>query len=255
MDRFSFQNGGTEFEFSKNPWDSSAFGRNCHDLTIRLGRTLPSRESVFRADFVSELQTITCRVPPGDDGLRNYLYALGFRQVELQLTCRLVLSTSSAPSQQLGTLRLAGDNDHREVEKIASEIFLDSRFRHIPHLPVERIGRRFSSWTRQLYEESPEFAHVLVKDGDTIGFFYSKPSGRPNELYAALGGVSNECKGPQGFYLYPAVMHAYRNSGIKSVVSAISADNIGALNLWAGLGTRFPQAIDIFMWNAEQSRV
>ena len=46
-------------------------------------------------------------------------------------------------------------------------------------------------------------------------------------------------------------MTAYYHSGIKNMVSAIAADNMGALNLWANLGTRFPEAVDFFMWNIE----
>lgn len=250
MSNLIFEENDTAMEFCKNPWDSKAFDRDCYDLSIKLGATPPSCSSVSNFIKNNNLKTVTCRVKTTDFQLRRFVQYLDFSHVELQLYCRLILSDKMAPCRQLGNIRLASKDDRKKVQEIARNIFLNTRFRYIQDLPLNKIGTRFANWAGQLQDESPEFAYVLENNNEIIGFFYSRQTENKNELNAMLGGVSNECKGPYGYYLYPAVMNAYYNAGVRVVVSAIAADNLGALNLWAGLGTKFPQAVDIFMLNS-----
>lgn len=251
MSKIVFTNNDSSLEFAYNPWDSSPLDRSCYELSVSLG-TMPARpETILKFMHKNKFDTVTCRVSSSDLALRSYLQSLGFFHVELQLKCRLALASNLAPKRQLGTLRLAQDKDRKRVQDIARNIFLASRFQYIPDLPPEKIGNRFSNWVNQLHDECPEFAYVLEVNETVMGFFYSKPTQNDHELYAALGGIAHDCRGPYGIYLYPAIMAAYYSSGIKNIISAIAADNMGALNLWASLGTKFPEATDIFMWNCE----
>lgn len=255
MSILTFKENQSVMKFSFNPWDSKPFDRPCYELEATLGNKPASPEAVLNFIRENKLETVTCRAETSDFKLRCYLQSMGFLHVELQLICRLALSKNMAPKSQFGQLRLAESKDIHRVKEIASKIFLQSRFRCIPNLSSSKIGHRFSNWVSQLQNEFPDYAYVLEINDEILGFFYSKPSENSNELYAALGGIANDSKGPYGIYLYPAVMAAYFNSDIKNVVSAIAADNLGALNLWAGLGTRFPQAFDIYMWNIENQPI
>ncbi|WP_431065196.1 GNAT family N-acetyltransferase [Methylotuvimicrobium sp.] len=253
MAKLIFKEYDSLLEMSLNPWDSNSLRRSCYELDISGGRNYPKPESVLEFFKQSQLQTVTCRVPSNDFALRYYLQSLGFIHVELQLKCQLNLLGNLTPKANLGTLRLALDEDLDRVQDIASKIFLNSRFQYIPNIESSLIGKRFSNWVEQLQNEGAEYSYVLEYKDNIVGFFYSKPTRRENELYAALGGIADDCRGPFGIYLYPAVMSAYYESGIRNVISAIAADNLGALNLWARLGTKFPEAIDIFMWNIDQN--
>lgn len=250
MSKLIFEATDTTMEFSLNPWDSKAFDRNCYELQVDLGNAPPLRNSVRHFMENNGVNTVTCRVESSDYQLRDYIQSLGFIHVELQLTCRLIVSEDLAPSRQLGTLRLAHDHDRPRIHEIAKTSFLNTRFRHIPNLSPDKIGARFANWASQLQDEHSQFAYVLEANDIVIGFFFSKPTTNKNEVYVALGGISTDCRGPYGYYLYPAVMTAYYRAGIRTVLSAIAADNLGALNLWASIGTKFPQATDFFMWNA-----
>lgn len=251
MSKISFINNDSSLEFALNPWDSTPFNRSCYELNISLGKTAASPATILEFMHHNQFKTVTCRVTASDFALRRYLQSLGFDHAELQLTCRLALTQNSAPNRQLGTLRLAQDKDRKRVQEIAKQIFLSSRFQNIPNLAPEKIGLRFSNWVNQLHNESPEFAYVLEVNNQIVGFFYSQATHNKNELYAALGGIAHDSRGPYGIYLYPAVMAAYHHAGIKTIVSAISANNLGALNLWTSLGTKFPEAKDVFMWHCE----
>lgn len=237
----------TTLKFDKNEWDSRAFGRDCFDLTIKLGASRPDPATVDQFLESEGIQTVTSRAPSNDESLPGFLHSLGFSFVELQLSTNLVLTGKEAPSNKLGTLRPAIQADQEEVRKIAGTAFLDTRFKCIPDLPPDKIGTRFSNWVDQIFEQHPDFAFVVEKDRQIAGFFYSQPTERADELYAALGAVSPKIPGPYGYYLYPAVMDAYFNLGVRRVVSAITADNLGALNLWAAIGAKFVRATDIFM--------
>lgn len=251
MSKITFKENDSTLDFTLNPWDSKPLGRSCYELKMSLGEAPATQEAIIEFMRINKFETVTYRAGPNDIVSRRYIQSLGFIHVELQLNCRLSLSQNMEPTRQMGNLRLAQDKDRSRVSDIAKSIFLDTRFKYIPDLAPEKIGYRFSNWVNQLQDEFSEFAYVLEVNEKIVGFFFSKPSQHENELYAALGGIAYDSKAPYGIYLYPAVMTAYYHSGIKNMVSAIAADNMGALNLWANLGTRFPEAVDFFMWNIE----
>jgi len=252
MNAITFECGDSTIEFVKNEWDSLAFSRRCFDLRCVFGTVAPSVASFKKFVCDNNIQTMTCRLSPLDEDASRLMRHLGFYHVELQLNCKLVLARCPPTLRKFGELRLAKPDDQKAVLKISGDMFLQTRFKHVSGVEPAEIASRFQNWTEQLHSEAPDFAYVLENNDAIVGFFYSKPTDSPGELYAALGGISTEVRGPFGYYLYPAVMQAYWDSGIRSVVSAIAADNLGALNLWASLGTKFPAAVDFYMLNAEE---
>lgn len=126
-----------------------------------------------------------------------------------------------------------------DVLAIGHGAFKHGRFHRDFNLPPERADARYDNWLRQLYFEGK--VHGLFFQDYLAGFI-----GCENGALV-LHAIRPSCQG-HGLakFLWTPVCISIFETGYSEISSSISASNSAVMNLYASLGFRFRNAVDIY---------
>ncbi len=209
------------------PWDQRAFGIDCFEIAN------PDAETLARA--LATPGHYTARIAPLAE--KQTLHEHGFYY------CDTLIEPWCTPGQ-LAQFRhpdavLDSTMALEAVLEICHGAFAHGRFHRDFGLDSRHADARYDNWLRELH-----------RDGNVYGLRYrGEPAGFVARSGACLvlHAMSRHCRG-QGLakYFWSMVGTQLFAEGLPEIRSSISAANLAAVNLYATLGFRFRNAVDIY---------
>lgn len=237
------------------PWDSDIFGFPVAQYHVGSERIEESQTGVFRDRLLSWLLgngvvLCSCAIPASNGFWKACLPLIGFQFVDLGLQVVLNSLQKARLQDARCELRPAQRDDWEAVEAIAEAAFHHGRYHADPRFPRELADRRYRRWVaKALAGVNPsERIYVMGEPGRVQGFHHLTVDGTTADL--RLAAVAPEVQGTLlGFDLYLAVLRTLKNSGVRRVVSSISAANTAVMNAYSLLGFHFAEPEAIYHWH------
>lgn len=238
------------------PWDSQIFNFPLYQLLLSEKKPISINKLKELLDHLYEYNQGKCLVfaKVGSEKilLKQLLAGSGFYHVE----------TAIEPYRNLGTfeferrfeelrLREATTEDKPKLFVLARNAFSADRFHLDPNIPNERASYRYEYWLENGFQsEDPIYVYESVKDGNLIGFCHLKEV-TEDIVDFSLGAVEAKAqKVGLGVLMYSECLMICKSSGYKQMVTRISINNIGVLNIYTHLGFSFRNPTSTFHWFA-----
>lgn len=209
------------------PWDSLVFGINCYEA---------SNPSIEQLAFAFEQKGhYTARVTPLHT--KADLQRYGFYY------CDTLLEPYAAREDFLAyenpKVSVQNNPTLDAILSISRDAFAHGRFHRDFNLPLTQAEHRYENWLIELYQA--RLVYGLLYEGCIAGFIAVKN----NSL--ALHAIANQFRG-KGLakYLWTPVCQSLFDNEAPEITSSISAANLAVLNLYASLGFRFRNPVDVY---------
>ncbi len=210
----------------RTPWDAAALGCDTFELAGAGAEALA--QALAPGHY-------TVKVDPLSD--KRLLYKNGFYY------CDTLLEPYCARENLAGALHpdatLTRETRLPDVLRICHGAFVHGRFHRDPHVSREAADRRYDGWLRQLHEAGRVAG--LLHRGALAGFIAAE-DGR---LVLHAVAESHRGRGLAKFW-WTALCRELFDAGHREVTSSISASNLAALNLYASLGFRLRNPLDVY---------
>ena len=209
------------------PWDTAVFGINTFELTeyseaaLQLAATTPGHH--------------TLKVDPLADKQLLHHYGFYYCDTLIEPFCEHDDFTPHDHPK-------AGIDPHPVLDvlmPICHGAFSHGRFHRDFNLSKDAADRRYDQWLGQLHEKGQVFS--LLFEDDPAGFIAYE------ENRLLLHAVAEPCRG-KGIakHLWSAACRELFSRGHNELSSSISATNLAAANLYASLGFRLRNPVDIY---------
>jgi hypothetical protein len=117
--------------------------------------------------------------------------------------------------------------------------FAYDRFHRDPGVQRQAADARYDNWLIQLHEKGDVYGLLFCRE--LVGFIAVSA----NRLALHAMSYTSRDKG-YARHLWSGVCNEMFSSGCTELVSSISAANLAAVNLYAGLGFRFRNSLDVY---------
>lgn len=240
------------------PVDTEIFGFGVADLQIGEVRPIfDSRtrfaEALRRWTDQNAVELVGCSVPADESAWRALLPHLHFHYVDTVLSYAVPKLQAWRFDRRRPGVRLATKADRAAVELIAERGFKAGRYHADPLFPRELANRRFRRFVEQTFASLSEDNRVYVTDRDPVTcFMHTRLHGDTGEI--VLGGTDPAAQGtvvPLTVWL--GALMDLKRSGIRRLVSKVSAGNTAMINIATYAGARFSEARHVFHWHAERA--
>lgn len=211
----------------KTPWDAAVFG--CATFEIRAA----SPEAMARMRETPGHYTV--KVDPIAD--KRLLHENGFYYCDTLIECYCSRDRLAGTTQPDATLTRA--TAYAELLPICHAAFVHGRFHRDFAIERARADRRYDEWLRQLHAAGK--VRGLLHRGALAGFVAVEA----NKL--VLHAIAPQHRG-RGLakHWWTALCNELFEEGHAEVWSSISVANLAALNLYASLGFRFRNPLDVY---------
>lgn len=209
------------------PWDNKVFGFYTAEILEYSARTL--EQAIRRPGHY------TLKLNPLADKSLALQYGFYFCDTLLEPVCKqgdLVLSNHP-------DIHITDDVPLGELLKICDGAFHNGRFHRDPYIEKKLADKRYLQWLEDLAGRGKIYSLML---GEHIAGFIAT-----NNNQLQLHAIANEYRG-KGLakYWWSAVTNKLFENGYETVSSSISSSHLPVLNLYAGLGFKFTNSMDIY---------
>lgn len=210
----------------RTPWDAAALGCDTFELADAGAPTLAA---------VRAPGHYTVKVDPLCD--KRALHERGFYYCDTLIEPHCERERLAGATHADATLTREAPLDG--VLRICHGAFSHGRFHRDFNVPRERADRRYDGWLAQLHEAGQ--VRGLLHRGELAGFIAA--DGGKLVLHAVA-----EAHRGRGLarYWWTALCRELFAAGHREVTSSISAANVAAFNLYASLGFRFRNPVDVY---------
>ena len=210
-----------------SPWDSAVFGLDAYEITDS------SRESLELAVRVPGHYTV--RVDPLMSKQLLHEYGFYYCDTLIEPYCKaenfLAFDTVAAGMRR--------DVALKPLLAICHGAFSHGRFHRDFNLPRVQADQRYDNWLAQLHGAGKVYG--LLYQGELAGFI--AVDGNRLVLHA----IAESLRG-RGLakFLWTPICRALFDQGCNDLVSSVSVSNLAVVNLYATLGFRFRNPIDLY---------
>ncbi len=217
----------TETHIRSIPWDTAALGVECYEI----GQA--SADVLARALLTPGHYTI--RVDPLAS--KELLHTHGFYYCDSLIEPYCLREQFKSCTTE--GIELSRETNLENLLLISSGAFTHGRFHRDFNVPTRLADLRYDNWLKQLYRKGNVYG--LFYCGDLAGFI----GYQENKLL--LHAMASSCRG-KGLakYFWSAACREIFDAGHDEVSSSISVTNTAALNLYASLGFRFRNPVDVY---------
>lgn len=239
------------FSYFVVPWDTAIFG----DRVVQIEGLQLKRESAAAEVFAEyerwaqagQVALEVCKLPAGSLSEVAWLQRHGFRWIETMYYPAMLdlqaLSSNDTDAELL--LRPMAAAELPEVQAIAAQAFVTSRFSIDPHICKQRGASRYATWVRNSASDPGQQVLVAELDGAMAGFFIvqEREVDGCRQAYWHLTAIASGFQGRGlGKRLWRKVMQWHRSRGCLQLRTAISGHNLPVIGLYGQLGFRFERA-------------
>lgn len=209
-----------------SPWDVRAFSMPCYELISLTPEALASTNSAGH---------YTAKTDPVAD--KSLLHNNGFYYCDtlVEPFCRPDMFRPSLSSD----VTISDDCSLEELLGMSHGVYRHGRFHRDFNIPDTLADLRYDNWIRDLYGAGNYFG--LFYQGELAAYFGTVAS------KAVLHAVAEKFRG-KGLakHLWSAAYTRLFNEGYSEVTSSVSTPNSAVVNLYASLGFRFRNPVDIY---------
>ncbi len=213
--------------FKPLPWDVVAFGMPCYEL----------------ADVSPEVLEYAKNTPGHYTVKINPLAAKGELHANGFYYCDSLIEPHCSRERFVShgnpAVRLARDVPFEVVVDLCDGAFFYGRFHRDFNMARESADTRYKNWLKQFHDS-----------GDVISVFYEQElaaffcvSDNRLMLHAVTGKLQGKGLAK---YFWSVVCNDLFQAGHKELTSSVSSTNLAVVNLYASLGFRFRNALDIY---------
>lgn len=210
------------------PWDTAIFGIPTFELT-------DASEDLLQQALLQPGHYTVKVLPLADKGLLHH-YGFYYCDTLIEPFCDAARFTPHA-----GETGVAIDDAPllEELLPICDHNFVFGRFHRDFNLDMAAADRRYRQWLAQLHAKGG--AVGLRYHGETVGFIAH------DGCRLLLHAIHPDHQG-KGLakYFWSLLCERLFAEGSRELTSSVSAANVAALNLYASLGFRFRQAVDVY---------
>lgn len=241
-----FENG--DVKCRTTPWDRKIFQRDTFELEF-LAQSERNPEfltsTLLKITDVQKPSLFYGRVETNSLVHKRALFDAGFFSCETQFEIRRGgISRFSCPSE-LGTKRLnvtlGIPEDYDEIITIAGDVFNYSRFHEDPYIDPMLCQHRMASWAADLKKQNTPLLVSRNRAGKLDAFLYYKEIGA-DSIELVLGG-SLPGKGVLTPFFWASFLEFFRQKGINTVTTKISAANIVIVNIYIFFGFKVSKVL------------
>jgi len=209
-----------------SPWDVRAFNMPCSELAAVTAESLALTRSPGH---------YTAKIDPVDD--TSLLHANGFYYCDtlMEPFCRPEMFRP-AESQDVS---ISDDCSLEELLAVSDGAYRHGRFHRDFNIPDHLADLRYDNWVRDLHGSGNCFG--LLYQGELAAYFGM--AGGKAVLHAVDGRFRG--KGLAKFLWSAAYVRLFKQ-GYAEVSSSVSTPNTAVVNLYASLGFRFRNPVDIY---------
>jgi len=213
--------------FSPTPWDNGILGMPSFEV-------LRMDEASLQASCV-QAGHYTIKVDPLVDKRLLNQYGYYYTDTLIEPYC----SRQNFQAQYHGKVSVVEAFELSQVLPMCEDSFLHGRFHRDFHVSNVQADQRYKQWLTQLYNEGCVLG--LCYDDVLAGFIaYHKGN-------LLLHTIAPEFRGKGlGKYFWSTALDDIFASGCEEISSSISASNLAILNLYASLGFRFRNSVDVY---------
>ena len=241
-----------QLEYALVPWDTEVLGAPVGQIT-EIACTDPQSAAVDFGRFEhwrDELgvRLVSCRLMHDRLTESMLLEQRGFRFIEMVYRPQLTaVREAMFPEDEL-EISPATDGDLPSIEEIAGSAFKTDRFHLDPLVDPGFADRRYRHWVRTSLQHPSQRLLKISNAGSIVAFFIVErlPDGRCYWHLTAIAPLMQR-KG-LGKRIWRAMIMHHGHEGIDRIETTISAHNVAAVNLYAGLGCRFQPPAMTFHW-------
>ena len=177
---------------------------------------------------------------------------LGFRYVETSL--RVVLPRPHDAGRGSIGVRRATAADRSGLVAIAGSAFRVGRYHADARFPRDLADARYRRWVERALDgaDPSDRVYAIGPEGAPRGFLHARLDGDVADL--RLAAVDASTAGLDGYALFAGGLAALRGDGAARATARISAQNVGVMNLYAGLGFRFSDPEVVLHWHGPRLR-
>ena len=209
------------------PWDEAVFGIPTWELKEH------SEAALIAAQATKGHHTV--RVKPLSDTALLARYGFYYCDTLIEPYCK----AGDLVAVKRSEATISKDVDGQRALEVCHGAFSHGRFHRDHNLSRDAADNRYDRWLRQLLNDG--LVYGLYWNGGLEGFI-----GCQNDKLL-LHALSERMRG-KGLakYWWSAVCEDLYAEGRDEITSSISASNLSVLNLYASLGFRFRQPIDVY---------
>jgi RimJ/RimL family protein N-acetyltransferase len=239
-------------EFSLVPWDTEILGAPVGQITEivcadqQSGALDFGRFEHWRDELHARL--VSCRLMHDRISESMLLERRGFRFIEMIYRPQLTTVREATFDQDDLEITPATGGDMTIIEEIAGSAFKTDRFHLDPRIDHDFADRRYRRWVRTSLQHQSQRLLKVSKAGRVVAFFIVEPfpDGR---CYWHLTAIAPAAQGKGlGKRIWRAMIMRHKGEGVDRIETTISAHNVAAMNLYAGLGYRFQPPAMTFHW-------
>ncbi len=240
-------------EFSLVPWDTEILGAPVGQITEiacteqQSGAVDFGRFEHWRDELGVRL--VSCRLMHDRLNESMLLEGRGFCFIEMVHRPQLTAVREAMFPEDTLEISPATDNDLATIEEIAGSAFKTDRFHLDPRLDRDFADRRYRRWVRTSLQHPTQRLLKISNAGSIVAFFVVErfADGRCYWHLTAVAPAMQR-KG-LGKRVWRAMIMHHRREGVDRIETTISAHNVAAVNLYAGLGYRFQPPAMTFHWS------
>ncbi|OIO68106.1 MAG: GNAT family N-acetyltransferase [Zetaproteobacteria bacterium CG12_big_fil_rev_8_21_14_0_65_55_1124] len=215
-----------------SPWDAAVFGIPCYEITD------PSE--MLLAHAASTPGHYTVKIDPlADKGL---LHQYGFYYTDTLL--EPVCTTGQLISHVHPEACISTDVALADVQRICRHAFVHGRFQRDFNLPRDQADQRYVQWLAQMHAGGGVIGLLFERE---LAGFIAHRMGDDQHDALLLHAVAEPFRG-RGLakFLWSETCRYLFAQGAVELSSSVSAANLPVLNLYASLGFRFKDAVDVY---------
>lgn len=251
VDRLTLDTAALRCSYFEVPWDTEIFGSR----VAQLDGLEVLQSAAADADFAAYENWATersvalevCKIDSRRLSEIAWLQKHGFRWIEtMYFPCLSDLQALAARQADPSlTLRPMRPHELPQVQVIAEQSFVTSRFFIDPLICPQRGAARYATWVRNSAADPAQEVLVAEQHGEIAGFFIvqERESEGQKSAYWHLTAVASAFQGQgMGKRLWRTVMDWHRARGCRQLRTAISGHNLPVLGLYGQLGFRFERS-------------
>jgi GNAT superfamily N-acetyltransferase len=208
------------------PWDVEAFGFPCYEVTDTSAMALET--TVACGHYTAKVDPLTTK----QFLLENDFY---YCDTLMEPYCRPEMF-KPVYSQNVS---ICDECSLKEILLLSKGAYRHGRYHRDFNVPVELADLRYDNWIRDLYDSGSCFG--LLYKSSLAAYFGT------NGNKVVLHAVAEEFRG-KGLakHLWSAGYRKMLDRGFLEVFSSVSASNTAVINLYASLGFRFRNPLDVY---------
>lgn len=211
----------------KTPWDSKIFGINTYEV-VSISDEVMKKISGMKGHF-------TVRISPALSSKVVNDYGFYYCDTLIEPYC----SKQNFKCFGNKDINISYKSGIDNLMKISNGAFICGRFHRDFNIDKKLADLRYDNWLKEFYKSGNVLG--LIYKNDLAGFWCV--AGNKIRLHAI--GKNYKGKG-LGKYLWSAACMELFRQGHKELISSISTSNAAILNLYASLGFKFRNPVDIY---------